>query len=723
MFYAKSEGRETLKQHTDRLIDNYNILKHHYGEKIEKIAPIDGEVFWRLLYYGVFYHDFGKTYTVFQNIIREKIGLEKLDTHFGENIPHNYLSPAFLPFDELEEYDKDTQNALIQAIGFHHERDSKPDFELIIRIINEDLYPKLDSINYEMGTNIEILDMWYLDQLQDKNRIREGDKNYRLYVLLKGFLHRLDHSASAHIDTEINKGENASFYVVDYIENKLNGELRDVQLFTSSKKDENLILVASTGIGKTEASLMWVGEDKAFFTLPLRVTLNSLYSRVREEIGYENLGLLHSTSLDYLESSGYEDSLQIYNNSKQLSNKINFTTVDQIFPFTFKYKGYEKIYSSLLYSKIIIDEIQAYSPIIAASILKGIEMIYGLGGRFLIMTATLPRIYKEYLQDRGITFEQKIFPSDMNRHKLSIVDCSILDDIDRIVEKGKTNKVLVIANTVNRAFDIYNAIRHNNLDMPVKLLHSMFIQRDRRKLEQQIEEFAKGDEPGIWVTTQIVEASLDVDFDYLYTELSSLDSLFQRLGRCYRRREFNLKEPNIYVYTEELSGIGTIYNSEIFELSKAYIEGYDNKLITEEEKMAMVDELYSTENLELNGKGFIKEFKDALRVLDTIIDYDFRKREVQDMFREINNVKVIPYREYSNNISLFEKLKTVDDKSERLTIYRQINDLTIDMPVYRARNNISNVPRQYKLENLYILNLKYNSNDGILWGERISNLI
>ena len=39
----------------------------------------------------------------------------------------------------------------------------------------------------------------------------------------------------------------------------------------------------------------------------------------------------------------------------------------------------------------------------------------------------------------------------MNRHKLSIVDCSILDDIDRIVEKGKTNKALVIANTVNRA--------------------------------------------------------------------------------------------------------------------------------------------------------------------------------------------------------------------------------------------------------------------------------
>ena len=85
--------------------------------------------------------------------------------------------------------------------------------------------------------------------------------------------------------------------------------------------------------------------------------------------------------------------------------------------------------------------------------------------------------------------------------------------------------------------------------------------------------------------------------------------------------------------------------------------------------MVMVDELYSTENLEVNGKDFLKDFKDALKVLDTVIDYDFRKREVQDMFREINNVRVIPYTEYFNNISLFEKLQTVDDKSERLEIY------------------------------------------------------
>lgn len=55
---------------------------------------------------------------------------------------------------------------------------------------------------------------------------------------------------------------------------------------------------------------------------------------------------------------------------------------------------------------------------------------------------------------------------------------------------------------------------------------------------------------GIWITTQIVEASLDVDFDYLFTEMSTLDSLFQRFGRCFRSRHYKKEEPNVYIYTK-----------------------------------------------------------------------------------------------------------------------------------------------------------------------------
>lgn len=56
------------------------------------------------------------------------------------------------------------------------------------------------------------------------------------------------------------------------------------------------------------------------------------------------------------------------------------------------------MYATLSYSKLIIDEIQAYSPEIVAIIIKGLEMIYKIGGKFMIMTATLPQIYKNELE-------------------------------------------------------------------------------------------------------------------------------------------------------------------------------------------------------------------------------------------------------------------------------------------------------------------------------------
>ena len=53
------------------------------------------------------------------------------------------------------------------------------------------------------------------------------------------------------------------------------------------------------------------------------------------------------------------------------------------------YKGYEKTYATLSYSKVVIDEIQAYSPEIAAVLIKGLEMIHKIGGKFSNMFITI----------------------------------------------------------------------------------------------------------------------------------------------------------------------------------------------------------------------------------------------------------------------------------------------------------------------------------------------
>ena len=72
-------------------------------------------------------------------------------------------------------------------------------------------------------------------------------------------------------------------------------------------------------------------------------------------------------------------------------------------------------------------------------------------------------------------------------------------------------------------------------------MHSRFIRADREILEKRIMDFSENmSEAGVWVTTQIVEASLDIDFDILHTEMCTADSLLQRMGRCSREKEYGI---------------------------------------------------------------------------------------------------------------------------------------------------------------------------------------
>ena len=107
MIYAKSNPKETLREHTDGLLRELDNLKNSYGNKIESLLSsndditIDKDEFWRLLDIISEFHDLGKVYTPFQNVIREKIGEEKLITNFENDIYHNYISPAFINYKEL----------------------------------------------------------------------------------------------------------------------------------------------------------------------------------------------------------------------------------------------------------------------------------------------------------------------------------------------------------------------------------------------------------------------------------------------------------------------------------------------------------------------------------------------------------------------------------------------------------------------------------------------
>lgn len=766
MIYAKSDPVETLREHTDNLLEQLEILKNSYGQKLEQIIPIDSSEFWRLLDIAVEFHDLGKVFTPFQNVIREKIGLNKFDTEFENNIPHNYLSPVYINFKKIDINDEEVRKLLIQAIGYHHERDMILDGNtktLIDDVINKDFINKIEELKDQVRYPIKEkkLNAAYLKMLE--KRITYRDNNYFTYILMKGLLHKLDHSASAHctIEADIDK------YIGDCTNKFLNesyGGLREVQKFALKNKDKNIILIASTGMGKTETALLWIDSDKAFFTLPLRVSINAIFERISKEtddgeekmgINYPFAGLLHSTSIDYLQEKNYESWEEVYDLSKQLSKKLTFSTIDQVFKFPLKFKGYEKIYATLAYSKVVIDEIQAYSPRIAAILIKGLEMIYKIGGKFMVMTATMPTIYIDELKKRGVFDESLVmaeYNTELERHRICLREKSITCDMDEIIENAQNNKVLVIMNTVKGAVGLYENICKRKLKLRkmvnTNLLHSMYIQEHRSILEEKIKEFAESDNNGIWITTQLVEASLDVDFDILYTELSTLDSAFQRFGRCNRRGKKSIKNANIYIYTQDIKGIGTIYDRDLynisFEMLKEFLEKNPDGIIKEEKKVRLVEELYSKDRLK--NTEFYRIFKQCLEYLDNMSDGELSSKEAQDILRDIDSYTVIP-REIYNDIfgslideyvklggklddayKIGDKKLQKDIKEKRKEIRRKINKKTLNVPKYKVGNSAS--PADVKgLEDLKILEYKYEfyenelNGKGVLFDERLNHFV
>lgn len=729
IYYAKSSPIETLKEHTNQLLNRLYEYKEIYQSSISELTERD----WELLEIAVKYHDIGKVDLVFQKKIRKVIGETGIEPISKYDIPHNILSVMAIPFKELD-LTWEEELLVSQAVAFHHERGELPPNEQIAENYRNNICPFIENIEADLGVSIDRkVRKSKMNTINFQNRIRPDSPLYFRYILIKGILHRLDHAASAHVPIELAKEMNVTEYVNYFFSNKLKKEKKPLQNFCERHQNHHLVVVAQTGMGKTEAGLLWLGNKKGFFTLPLRVSINSMYKRIlnekkigfskKGEFGEEATGLLHSTSLDYLYDlyEGNDHMLEkVYSQSREFANKLIISTIDQVLKFPFYYLGFEKEFATMATSKVIIDELQAYDPKIAALLIRAMKLIDEIGGSFMIMTATLPDFYFKTLQKElkhsklPLTYQEFIDDS-IKRHHIQVRDSSIVAEeiIDEIIMKGNEKKVLVICNTVDRAREVFKAI--DEREVKVNLLHSRFIKKDRNVLEKQILEFAEADRNGIWVTTQLVEASLDIDFDLLFTEMSTLDSQFQRYGRCNRKGEKSVEKINIHVLTEGVSGISTskklVYHYDIYERSLNLLKEV-NGLLYETKKHQMIMSLYNEQNLE--GTAFKREFELTLEQLKDRPHYSTKKTEAQDLLREIYQVQVIPKcfihdKEFQQVLSNWKEAKV---KSERRKYRSQIEAFSVGVNEWKA--NEIGLSEVEGLKGLYYIHCDYSSEEGLL---------
>lgn len=682
---AKSNG-ETIRQHTDKLLEDFKKFKNLYGKFFTDIQLKAIEI-------ACEYHDYGKASFNFQKNIGNEEFIKKMKSEnlYNEIVsmysevyceagieskrifPHGYLSCAFMNINEimaeLEKYDsdlsKDYLRIIITAVYNHHNRKVSVSSANIRKIVAGDLNMVYPDIKISSVYRTRILgDAFFKGDLRDIHWID--------YALVIGMLNKFDYHASSEnyqkTEAEISPADSDGKYICDKIDDyfKLkNYEYRDIQKYTLAHSDENIVIVASTGIGKTEAALLWAGKNKTFYTLPLKVSINAMYSRILNEYKYseKKTTLLHSDVFSYLSDEETDDVNKLmlkYESSQRLSYPLTVCTIDQLFTFVYKYRGCEQIFAALKYSRLIIDEIQSYEPKLIAKIIYGLKLITLAGGKFAIITATFPSVLKyfmttpKYFNDlKPIEFlpEKRFLITDKMRHKIHYEKCDF--DYDEIAEKSENKKVLVICNTVKKACEVYKNLKEYTGN--VNLIHSNFIRSDRRILENEIMNFSNDKSAaGIWVSTQIVEASLDIDFDILFTEMCMADSLLQRMGRCYRKRDYSSEtEPNIYII-DNGNGLNTVYKyTDIYERSVEFLKKYNDKFFSENDKMDYIDKVYNVD--EIKSSSYFKDIEKTLKICSERIPFVYESKDAKHEFRNIISYSVIPQSIYDENCKDFEK--------------------------------------------------------------------
>lgn len=231
--------------------------------------------------------------------------------------------------------------------------------------------------------------------------------------------------------------------------------------------------------------------------------------------------------------------------------EIILTTVDRLFySFFSPSREYIMKFNNLFNSIIILDEVQSINDELWLTIKDFFSYLSKIGNSYIIlMTATQPVIF-----EKGDVIEIVSVPEsyykDLNRVMLypNIEKPISLNDFIEIVIAFIKNKpkddIMTVLNTVDSSIQMYRAIKERFKNKKVIYLSSNIIPKERLNRIGKIKE--KGKIGKLIITTQCIEAGVDIDVDVVFRDFAPLDSINQVAGRC--NRHFLKDKGTVFIY-------------------------------------------------------------------------------------------------------------------------------------------------------------------------------
>lgn len=431
-------------------------------------------------------------------------------------------------------------------------------------------------------------------------------------------------------------------------------------------KTEAALAAAEVAAAKT-------GSSGLFFGLPTQATSNGMFGRVKQWLdsvtkAYEtsqSLRLCHGKAalneeMSSLQQASRDINIDDLDNGSVFVNEwfsgrkktalddFVVGTVDGFLLTALKQKHLALRHLGFSKKVVIIDEVHAYDTYMQQYLEEAIQWMGAYSAPVILVSATLPQEKREsliraYLKGKGVRDRNMSFPEAGNSYPLisytdgseikTQVDFSsdankcifvrkldedcLMDTIDDLLENGGVLGIIV--NTVRRAQELGRRCKELFGADRVDILHSAYIATDRIEKESELMNMigknSKRPEKKIIIGTQVMEQSLDIDFDVLITDLCPVDLLLQRMGRLHRheiQRPGKLAKPVVYVLgtnkdldfnrgTERIYGKYFLIRTQYFLPDEIQIPADIPKLI---------HKVYGDEELNLSDEGS-KKYSDS----------------------------------------------------------------------------------------------------------------